>query len=263
MNKHLTKFIAVAAIALAPFIGLSTAQGADTVLRAATDTGFPPFEFRDDKTGEYVGFDMDMLREISERAGFEYELNAMAFPGIIPGIQAHQIDIAVAAIDITEKRKEIVDFSIPYYHHGMRIMVLKDNDSIQELEDLNGKKVSTKIGSSDYDYLVENLPEAEIVPFPETADMYLAVISGEVDAAFYDEPNMAYFTTQKQGEKVKLVGPSYNPINNGFVFPKGSEWVEKVDDAIQSIIDDGTYNKIHAKWFGDEPSEEIIKNIGR
>src|SRR5690625_371002 len=88
MNKYFTKLLAAAALVVVPAVTFSTASvAADTVLRAATDTGFPPFEFRDEATGEYVGFDMDLLREISERAGFEYELNAMAFPDIIPKIQ--------------------------------------------------------------------------------------------------------------------------------------------------------------------------------
>ncbi len=264
MNKTLIRLFTMAAIVTAPLLAISSvsAQSAKPVLRAATDTSFPPFEFRDDATGKYVGFDMDLLEEISKRAGFDYKLSPIAFPGIIPGIQAHQIDIAVAAIDITEKRKEVVDFSTPYYHHGMRLMVLKDNTDIQSLDDLAGKKVSTKIGSSDFDYLQEHAPKAEIVPFPETADMYMAVIMGQVDAAFYDEPNMQYFAAQRHGSKIHLVGPSYNPVNNGFVFPKGSEWVEKANAAIRSIKADGSYVEFHKKWFGEAPSDEILDHVG-
>ncbi len=263
MNKHLARLLAATAIAVAPLVALSTAgaQSSD-VLRASTDTSFPPFEFRDEDSGEYVGFDMDMLEEISKRAGFEYELDPIAFPGIIPGIQAHQIDIAVASIDITDKRKKVVSFSTPYYHHGMRLMVLKGNEDIETLDDLAGKKVSTKIGSTDFDYLEEHVPEADVVPFPETSDMYMAVISGEVDAAFYDEPNMQYFTTQRHGSKVELVGPTYNPVDTGFVFPQDSEWIEKSDEAIREMKEDGTYAEIYEKWFGEEPSDEIMERVG-
>src|SRR5699024_6977741 len=221
MNKRLIA-ISVALAICTGFVMTTVAGAVDTdrpTLRVATDTSFPPFEFRDNKTGQYVGFDMDLLKEVAKRAGFDYDLKVMSFPGMIPALQAGQLDIAIAAIDITDKRKKAVDFSIPYYHHSMRLMVPSDDDSIKDLSDLAGKRVSTKIGSSDLAYLQEHAPDAKVTPYPETADMYMAVLSGNPDAAFYDSPNMEYFIKKKGKDRVRLVGPSYNPVGNGFTFP--------------------------------------------
>ncbi len=148
--------------------GLAVAQ--EQTLDVATDPSFVPFEMMDQETGEMVGFDMDIIKEISERAGFDYDLRTMDFNGIIPAVQTGNIDIAIAGITITDERAEIVDFSDPYYDSGLKLLVNADDDSIQTVEDLEGKKVGTKVGSTSYDYLEENLGDsADITPYPAPA----------------------------------------------------------------------------------------------
>ncbi|MDL4864304.1 transporter substrate-binding domain-containing protein, partial [Halomonas elongata] len=153
------------AVSLASCIGLGLgasglAAAQDQTLDVATDPSFVPFEMMDQETGEMTGFDMDIIKEISERAGFDYNLRTMDFNGIIPAVQTGNIDIAIAGITITDERSKIVDFSDPYYDSGLKLLVNADDDSIQTVEDLEGKKVGTKIGSTSYDYLEENLGDS-------------------------------------------------------------------------------------------------------
>ncbi|MBY5925088.1 MULTISPECIES: transporter substrate-binding domain-containing protein [unclassified Halomonas] len=244
---------AALASALMTFGIVGTAQ-AET-LNVATDPSFVPFEMMDQETGEMVGFDMDIIKELAERAGFDYELRTMDFNGIIPAVQTGNVDIAIAGITITDERAEIVDFSDAYYDSGLKILVSADEEGVAEIGDLAGMRIGTKIGSTSYDFLQENLGEdAEITPYPGTPDMYMALLGGSVDAAFYDAPNVGYFSQTRGEGKVKVVGPLYEGQQYGIVFVKGSEWVEPVNEALAAMKEDGTYDEIHTKWFG-APSE--------
>lgn len=238
-------------------LSLATSVASAETLRVVTDPSFVPFEMMDQETGEMVGFDMDIIAEVAERAGFEYDLNTMDFNGIIPALQTGNVDIAIAGITITEERGQIVDFSDPYYDSGLRILIRQSNDEVKELDDLEGKKIGTKIGSTSYDFLVKSLDDEDgVTPYPGSSDMYMALMSGAVDAVFYDAPNVGYFARTKGEGKVKTVGPLYEGQQYGIALKKGSEWVDEVNDALASIKEDGTYKKIYEKWFGPMPEDK-------
>ena len=239
-----------ASLALAVAAGTASAE----TLKVVTDPSFVPFEMMDTETGEMFGFDMEIIREVADRAGFEIDLNTMDFNGIIPAIQTGNVDIAIAGITITDEREEIVDFSNPYYDSGLRLLVREGNDDIKEFDDLEGKKVGTKIGSTSYDYLMKNLEADDgVTPYPGSSDMYMALMSRAVDAVFYDAPNVGYFARTKGEGKVKTVGPLYEGQQYGIALVEGSKWVDEVNTALASMKEDGTYKKIYEKWFGPMP----------
>ncbi|MDX1465966.1 MAG: transporter substrate-binding domain-containing protein [Halomonas sp.] len=255
MKQQLKRATLAASIAIG-LSGATLANADEHVLEVVTDPSFVPFEMMDQESGEMVGFDMDIISEVAERAGFEYNLRTMDFNGIIPAVQTGNVDIAIAGITITDERAEIVDFSDPYYDSGLRILVGTNDDSVQEIEDLKGKKIGTKVGSTSYDFLQENLgDDADITPYPGSSDMYMALLGGSVDAVFYDAPNVGYFSKTKGEGRVKVVGDLYEGQQYGIVFVQGSEWVEPVNEALAEMKEDGTYDEIHAKWFGSASGE--------
>ncbi|GAB2787719.1 glutamine ABC transporter substrate-binding protein GlnH [Halomonas shantousis] len=256
-NKTLAYTLRMSALTVALGIsGLAVAQQAPT-LKAATDPSFVPFEMLDKDSGEMVGFDMDILREIADRAGFQADINTMDFNGIIPAVQTGNVDLAIAGITITDEREKIVDFSDPYYDSGLRILVSANNDDVDEISDLEGMRIGTKIGSTSYDYLQQELgDEAEITPYPGSADMYMALMGGSVDAVFYDAPNVGYFAQTRGQGRVKTVGPLYEGQQYGIAFTNGSKWVEPTNQALAEMREDGTYDEIHKKWFGEAPDAQ-------
>ena len=191
--------------------------GADAPLQdsytVATDASFVPFEF--EENGEQVGFDIDVINEIAKRAGFEIELKVTNFDGIIPGLQTGSFDMAIAGITITDERKEAVDFSSPYYKSGVRIGVPADNNDVQSLEDLNGKKVASRLGTAPLDYLKDNYPEIQPQPFEQLDQAYLSVEGGSTAAIFYDAPNVEYYISTTGKDKLKVVGDLYEAQNYG------------------------------------------------
>ncbi|WP_218916998.1 transporter substrate-binding domain-containing protein [Brevibacillus massiliensis] len=171
-----------------------------------TDTSYLPFEFLNQETGKYDGFDMDLLEAVSKEAGFAYELKPMDFSGLIPALQTHNLDMVIAGVTIKPERQQVIDFSRPYYDAGTLILVRADNDSIKGAEDLKGKVVATKQGTSSYDYAAKMDGVKEVVPFPNIDQAYMELEKGSADAVIFDSPNVLYYSNTKGSGKVKVVG---------------------------------------------------------
>lgn len=230
----------------------SAENGLKDTYVVASDTSFVPFEFKED--GEYVGFDIDLIHAIADEVGFEIELETTNFDGIIPGLQTGTFDIAIAGISITEERKEKIDYSDPYYESGLRIGVQIDNDTIHGIEDLEGKTIATRLGSTSAAFIKENIEGAEPKEYEQLDQAYLAVENGSVDAVLYDAPNVAYYIQTKGQDTLKLVGELYQAENYGIAIAKGQEeLVEAINEALATLREDGTYDDIYEKWFGEKP----------
>lgn len=219
-------------------------------LVVATDTAFVPFEFKEGD--KYVGFDIDMWDAIATEIGVTYTLQPMDFNGIIPALQTKQVDVALAGITIKDERKKVIDFSDGYYDSGFLLMVPADSD-IKSADDLKGKVLAVKTGTSATDYAKEHFKETELRQFPNIDNAYLELQTGRVEAAMHDTPNVLYYVATAGGGKVKAVGEQMMAHEYGIAFPKGSELVAKVNAALANMKADGRYNEIYKKWFGAEP----------
>lgn len=215
-----------------------------------SDTSFVPFEFMED--GEYVGFDIDLIYALADEVGFEIDFETTNFDGIIPGLQTGSFDIALAGIGITEERAKKIDYSDPYYESGLRIGVSIDNEDINGIEDLEGKTIATRLGSTSAAYITENIDGAEPNQYEQLDQAYLAVENGSVDAILYDAPNVAYYIETKGKDSLKMVGDLYEAENYGIAFAQGQDaLVAKVNEALETIRENGTYDEIYTKWFGE------------
>jgi len=223
-------------------------RAADLVV--ATDTAFVPFEFKEGD--KYVGFDVDLWDAIAKEIGVTYTLQPMDFNGIIPALQTKQVDVALAGITIKEERQKVIDFSDGYYDSGFLLMVPVDS-TIKSADDLKGKTLAVKTGTSATDYAKQHFTETELRQFPNIDNAYLELQTGRVDAAMHDTPNVLYYVATAGGGKVKAVGEQMMAHQYGIGFPKGSELVAKVNAALANMKKDGRYTEIYKKWFGSEP----------
>ena len=237
-----------ALLAAALFAGAAFAQSPTLVV--ATDTAFVPFEFKEGD--KYVGFDIDMWDAIAKEMGVSYRLQPMDFNGILPALQTKNVDVALAGITIKDERKKVIDFSDGYYDSGFMIMV-PANSTIRGAEDLKGKSLAVKTGTSAADYAKANFAGTELRQFPNIDNAYLELATGRVDAAMHDTPNVLYFANTAGKGKVKVVGTQMMAHQYGIGFPKGSPLVAKVNVALAKLKADGRYAAIYKKWFGTEP----------
>ena len=174
----------LASLIFATIVAGSTAAQAATIL-VGTDAGLAPFEFKDQKSEEIVGFDMDIIKAVAKAVGDEAKIQNMQFAGIIPALQTNMIDVAVAAITITEERKKQVLFSDPYYDVGLAMVIKAANkDKYSELKDIEGKAICAQIGSTG-SLLAQSVKGAKVMNFDQVAEALMELKMGGCEAAKY------------------------------------------------------------------------------
>ncbi|CNF87840.1 glutamine ABC transporter substrate-binding protein GlnH [Yersinia enterocolitica] len=245
--KSLVK-VSLAALALAFAV---SSHAAEKELIVATDTTFVPFEFK--QGDKYVGFDIDLWDAIAKKLDLKYTLKPMDFSGIIPALQTKNVDLALAGITITDERKKAVDFSDGYYNSGLLVMVKANNNDIKGEADLADKVLAVKSGTGSVDYAKANIKTKDLRQFPNIDNAYLELGTGNADAVLHDTPNILYFIKTAGNGQFKAVDDSIKAQQYGVAFPQGSDLREKVNAALKSLKEDGTYAAIYKKWFGVEP----------
>src|SRR5699024_10059175 len=173
--------------------GANNGGGDKETYIVATDNGYVPFEYIDEDSGDLVGFDIDLITALAEEADIEIEFETLEFDGIVAGIGSGRFDIAIAGMTITEEKEQSIDFTQPYYEAGLILAVQDGNDEIESIDDVDGKTVATRTGSTSQEYLTENT-DAEIEAFPAIIEAYQNVLAGRSDAVLYDLPNVLYYS---------------------------------------------------------------------
>jgi polar amino acid transport system substrate-binding protein len=233
------------------------------VLMIATDPPFEPFEFRGEDD-ELTGFDIEMAEEIAERIGIgrdNVEWVETDFDTIFTQLAAERFDMIAAATTITEEREEIVNFSDPYFNDQQSLVVnTNETPDIRTIDDLSeGDSVAVQRGTTGEDWARENLePEGiEVRSFPDAPDTYLALEAGDVTGVIFDE--LASVAESEGRPGLEVVQPLETDEQYGFpVNPANEELLDAVNQALQEMLDDGTYEEIYQRWFPDAPGGSIL-----
>jgi ABC-type amino acid transport substrate-binding protein len=230
------------------------AGGKSKQITVASDIAYKPFEFTQD--GKPVGFDIDLMREIGKRAGFTPEFQNVRFDLIIPGLDNKLYDAAISAMTITDDRKEQMDFSDPYFNADQALVVPSDSD-IRSTDDLADATVGVQNGTMAADQVEEFQSEGtigEVKTFDTIEDAFSALENNQVDAVINDLPVSQDRANQSDG-RLKVVETIPTGEQYGIAFPKDSELVDPVNEALGEIKEDGTYTKIYKKWIGRAPED--------
>ena len=208
-------------LSLAAVMGLSLVacgsksddSGKEKTYKIASDTTFAPFEF-ENKDGERVGIDLELLEAIADEEGFKYEIDAVGFDAAMASVENGQSDGMIAGMSITDERKEKYDFSDSYYTSKVCFATEKGSD-IEKLDDLKGKNVVAKVGTVGASYAEEMSKkyDFEVKQVESSAMMYQEVTSGNAVACFEDYPVMNYEITEN-GQKLEVP----------FISDEGSEY---------------------------------------
>lgn len=247
MKKLLTLLVCLTALA----VFASSALAKEIIV--AHDTNFMPFEFKDPNTGKYTGFDIELWQAIAKKLGLDCKMQPMDFNGIIPALQSGNVDAAIAGITIKSGRAKVVDFAYPYYNAGLMILVKEDNKDIKNIDDLNGKVVATKLGTTSEDFVKKHAKAKDVKLFPNIDQAYMELATGGADAVIFDSPVVQYYASTAGKGRAKVVGPLYVGQSYGIAFPKGSDLRSKVTVALLEMMENGEYAKLYKKWFGTEP----------
>lgn len=223
------------------------------VLKIASDTAYAPFEFQDENSKAYIGFDMDLVNAIAQKIGYKAEVQSMNFDGLIPALESGNIDLAISAMSITPERSQKILFSDPYYKSGLTVVVRKDDTEIKGFDELKGKKIAVQIGTTGAEE-AKKVPGATVREFNTAPEAFMELKAKGVDAVVNDMPVNEYFINQAGGKDAKTVGAILHAENYGIATAKkNTELMNKVNQALAELKQNGEYEKIYVKWFGKKP----------
>ncbi|SEM78513.1 basic amino acid ABC transporter substrate-binding protein [Lihuaxuella thermophila] len=222
------------------------------VVKVGTDAAYPPFE-KQEGTGEISGFDVDIMQAVAKAAGFKVEIRHTGWDPLFEGIDSGKVDAGISAITITEERKKKYDFSEPYFDAKQLILVPADS-SVTSLKDLNGKKIGVQSATTGETVVQEAFGKTypNLKGYDDTPAAIEDLKLGRVDAVVADNGVVLEYVKKLGKDKFKVVeDASFEPEYYGIIVKKGNkELLEKINAGLKKIREDGTYDKIYQKYFG-------------
>ena len=224
-------------------------EGAITV---CTDAPYEPFEYQDEVTKEWTGFDMDLMKAIATNiGGLSLEVTVQPFDGIWLAPKAKTCDLVASAMTITEERAANALFSDPYFDADQSLLVrAEDKATLVDLASLAGKTIAVQTGTTGETYAKENAKDSTLKSFDEPAAMFLALEGKQVDAILQDLPvNGA--RQVKEPTKFALTATFTTGEQYGFALAQDNTTLaEAVNSGLAAAKDSGEYDTIFAKYFG-------------
>lgn len=226
----------------------------DGKLTVVAELGFAPFEYMDEKTGEPVGFDVDVINAVAEKMGLTASyLPNQKFDTLVPIIkQGGKADVSIAAVTITDERMESVDFSEPYLDSNQAIVVAKGSSETEETLNDASKQVVCQGGTTGDEWIGENLPDAVRVPVDDVTAALAGVQTGRYQAMVVDLPVASYMLSQSFSD-LEIVKEIPTGEQYGIAVSKDNpELTQAVNKTLEDMKSDGTMKEIETKWFGSE-----------
>lgn len=221
------------------------------VLKLATGN-YKPFEYRDAKTNELVGYDIDVAKRVADKLGVKLQATDMDFAAIIPSVQKGDFDLAIAAMYDTPERRQAVDMTDSYMETGMVLVTMANNNTYKTLADLNGKRVGVKASATSEKIANDTKAQKgytyEVVSYKDTTGCIADLEAGRVDAVVNDLLNQ--LEINKTDPNVKVVGDPFTSSKLAGAVAKGNDSLLKVvNEVIAEMQKDGSAKKLYDQWI--------------
>ena len=223
---------------------------AKKTLVMATNATFPPYEYYDGES--IVGIDAEIAQAIADKLGMELKIEDMEFNSIINAVQNGSVDFGMAGMTVTEDRLKSVDFS-DSYATGVQVVIVKEDSDIASVDDLTGKKIGVQLSTTG-DIYASDTPdnggfgEENVEKYSKGADAVIALTQGKVDAVIIDNEPAKEFV--KANEGLKILETEFVSEDYAIAFAKNNtELKDKVNTALNDLINDGTVQKIIDKYI--------------
>lgn len=217
----------------------------------ATGGNYRPYNYMD-SSNQLVGYDIDWGNEIAKELGVKAEYITGQFSGLIPGLVAKKFDILLAGVNITDERKQSIDFSDPYSEDGVVAVIKKGSGSVKSISEISGKVVGANSGSA-FEAAVKNIGKyKELKPYPGPPESFADLIAGRIDAVAIGKISATdYIKNAPYGKDIEIVGEPFDTKQVGVALRKNNpELQEAINKIIADKKKDGTYDKLAMKHFG-------------
>lgn len=222
-------------------------------LKVGINVDFPPFEYYEN--GKPAGLDVELANIIGEKLNKKVILEEMEFNTLFAALSTNKIDVIISGVDITEERKKTFNFSDGYYNNELSLVVKEGDTTITAVEDLQGKKVGTELGTT-ADTYADSLNSITNVKYNSGAVAVMNLKAGKVDAVILDKPVAQQVLLTNDGcqilEGVKLVSSE-----TGIVVNKNNpELLKQINGVIKELKETGKLQELIAKYFSTEKAVE-------
>ena len=214
----------------------------EKVYVVGTNAEYPPYEYLENN--KVVGFDADIIEELSKRVGFNYKWSNMNFDGLISALQAKKVDMIIAGMTVTEERKNFINFSTPYVSPNICYIVLKDK-GLNSSKDLENKKFGVELGTTE-ESIARKVPGSMVIPFTGHTAALLALKANKIDAMLLDETVAQKY--MENNPEIESVGVASGE-SKAMAFNKSDEELKnKIDIELKKMLGDGTIQSLKEKY---------------
>ena len=236
-------------LTLALTLSLASVSLADSIV-AATNCAFPPYEYYEN--GVEAGIDVDIVKAICEKLGYDLTIVDTEFGSIIAGVATGKYDVGFGAITITEERSKSVHFTTSYAT-GIQSIIVKEDSTIASVDDLKaaGIKIGVQQDTTGDIYATDDFGEDHMARFNKGADAVMALSTGKVNAVIIDNSPAETFVAQNPG--LKILPTAYAEEAYGFeISYDKEEFYNAFNGALEELLKDGTIQGIIDKYIKAE-----------
>ena len=230
-------------------------------LRVGFEAGYMPFEMTN-KKGQFVGFDIDMAKEMAKAMGVKFVPVNTAWDGIIPSLITDKFDIIMSGMTVTQERNLKINFADPYIIVGQTILVNKKHEGkVTSFKDLNDSKfiVTSKLGTTGEQAVKRLIPKCTYKSFETEPEAALEVVNGKADAFVYDLPYCVVFMAQQGAGKLVFLDKPFTFEPLAWAIRKGDpDFLNWLNNFLRQVKNDGRYDRIYNKWI---TGTKWIKNV--
>ncbi len=211
-----------------------------------------PNSFVDPKTREFIGYEIDLAREVARKIGVKPVFKQVAVAARIPELQQGHVDLLAASLTHNKERESQVDFGLTHLVTGSKVLVRKSS-GIQNLSELAGKKALTVKGGTQGPNLLRAVPSAEVVTFESTQQAFQALQQGKGVAYVNDEVSLLSDVAKlgASARDYQILPQNLNVEPLAFGIRKGESGVKAaVDETLRELEKSGEADKLFLKWYG-------------
>ncbi len=229
----------------------------------AINSTFPPFESVKEGTKDYQGIDIDIANHLAKKMGKQVEFTDMKFASLVPTLQSGRANIIISAISPTDERKQVVDFSVPYYF-PMKAIICKKGANYTTLDSLKGHKAGASMGTT-FAKDLKAVDGIEVVELDTTPLVVQDIKNGRLAAGLFDSSQAAVFIKNNSDLELHVIqSPVLLADTFAIALPKGSPDKSKIDALLKEMRTNGELHKILVTHLGEDAAnqyEAAIANL--
>ena len=225
----------------------------DDTLTVVTSLPAPGFWNGDDPSAITGGYEYEIAKALQERLNLgKLEIVNVSFDQLVAG-QVGDYDVALSQVTITDERKQVVDFTEPYFESDQGVLVMSGTD-VATIDDAKALQWGVQSGTTGADYLTDEVqPDQEPQVFQNLADGFAALQAGQVDAFMMDTAIVLAQASESGGDE-EVAAQFKTGEQYGGILPKGSANADAINEILTELKDDGSLAEFATDWLGGDPS---------